>query len=100
MYLTRKIMYSSNFIRQETKQIKVFQCNNQIKNGNNQDFLKENIQRYKDCIDGIKIRQQPDKSTKKSDIEKKNHNLINDEQMLIPEDKMMKEELKDLEDQK
>ncbi|XP_003242712.1 uncharacterized protein LOC100575688 [Acyrthosiphon pisum] len=100
MYLTRKVMYSSNFIRQETKQMKFFQYNNQKKNGNNQDYLKENIQRYKDCIDGIKIRQQPDKCTKKCDLEKKKHNLINDEQMLIPEDKMMKDALKDLEDQK
>ncbi|KAL4107885.1 hypothetical protein QTP88_018160 [Uroleucon formosanum] len=75
-------------------------CNNQIKNGNNQDFLEENIQSYKDCIDGIKKKQQSDKSTKKYDIEKKKLKLINDEQMLIPEDIMMKEELKYLEDQK
>ncbi|CAI6363243.1 unnamed protein product [Macrosiphum euphorbiae] len=72
-----------------------FQCKNQIQNGNDQD-----LQRYKDCIDGIKIRQQPDKSTKKCGVEKKNHNLINDEQMLILEDKIMKEVLKDLEDYK
>jgi len=61
--------------------------NNQIKNGNNQDFLKENINSSKAYIDKIRQQQleQSDKTTE-CDKEKK-HNLINDEQMLIPEDK-------------
>lgn len=65
--------------------LKSFQCNNQIRNGNNQE--------NNDCINDTEKRQQYDKSTKKNDIEKK-HNLINDEQMLIPEDQIIKEDLK------
>lgn len=70
---------------------------NKKKNRNNQDFLKENMQSSKDCIDGIKIRQLSDKITKNNDIEKYIYNLIiNDEHiMLIPEDRIIKEEPKD-----